>query len=77
MVAADNLGLCSLGRYKEAEIYAKRAYAAHPFSYKAAYVYGSALVNQGKKTSEAKQALRYASERHPEANSLLANWPSS
>lgn len=40
-----------------------------------AYVFGAALVNQGKWTPDARQALRYASERHPEAKMLLAKWP--
>lgn len=77
VLAFDNLAivLCKLGRYSEAEVAARHAYAAHPFSYKAAYVFGSSMVHQGKWTPEARQALRYASERHPEANELLAKWP--
>ncbi len=77
VLAFDNLAiiLCSLRRYPEAEAVATHAYRMHPFSYKASYVYGSALVSQGKWTSDAKQALRYASERHPEAKELLAKWP--
>ncbi len=77
VLAFDNLAilLCKLGRYSEAEVVARHAYKTHPFSYKAAYVFGSSLVNQGKWTPEAKQALRYASERHPEATELLARWP--
>ena len=77
VLAFDNLAiiLCRLHRFAEAEVVATHAYKMHPFSYKAAYVFGSALVNQGKWTPDAKQALRYASERHPEAKALLAEWP--
>ena len=77
VLAFDNLAIifCRLGRYSEAEAVATRAYKMHPFSYKAAYVFGSSLVSQGKWTPDAKQSLRYASERHPEAKALLAKWP--
>lgn len=77
ILAYDNLAiiLCRVGRYPEAEGVATHAYTMHPFSYKAAYVFGAALVNQGKWTHDAKQALSYASERHPEAKVLLAKWP--
>ncbi len=77
VLAFDNLAviLCRLQRFSEAEQVATQAYKMHPFSYKANYVYGSALVNQGKWTADAKQSLRYASERHPEAKQLLAKWP--
>ncbi|HLH03191.1 MAG TPA: tetratricopeptide repeat protein [Bryobacteraceae bacterium] len=77
VLAFDNLALilCRLQRYSEAEAVAKQAYKMHLFSYKAAYVYGAALVNQGKWTDDAKQALRYSSARHPEAKELLAKWP--
>jgi hypothetical protein len=47
----------------------------HSFSYKANYMLGAALVEQGKWTPQARLNLRYASERHPEANLLLAKWP--
>ena len=79
VLAFDNLAiiLCKSGDYPEAEKVAAQAYKMHPFSYKANYVYGSAMVNQGKWTADAKQSLRYASERHPEAKELLAKWPSS
>lgn len=62
VLALDNLAiiLCSLKRYPEAEAVATQAYKMHPFSYKASYVFGSALVSQGKWTPDAKQALRYA-----------------
>jgi hypothetical protein len=33
------------------------------------------LVAQGKYIDEAKLNLNYASERHPEAKPLLAQWP--
>ena len=77
MLAFDNLAivLYQLRRYAEAEIVARKAYKMHPFSYKANYVLGAALVGQGKWTPEAKLNLRYASERHPEAKALLAKWP--
>lgn len=77
VLAFDNLAilLCRLKRYSEAEVVATQAYKMHPFSYKAAYVFGAALVNQGKWTPDAKQSLRYASARHPEAKELLAKWP--
>ena len=79
VLAFDNAAiiLCRAGRYPEAEVFATQAYHLHPFSYKAAYVFGSALANQGKRTPEAKQALKYASEKHPEAKELLAKWPRS
>ncbi len=77
MLAYDNLAilLCRLKRYPEAEAVATVAYTMHPFSYKAAYVFGASLVNQKKWTADGKQALRYASARHPEAKELLAKWP--
>jgi tetratricopeptide (TPR) repeat protein len=77
VLAFDNLAilLCRLKRYPEAEAVATQAYKMHPFSYKAAYVFGASLANQGKWTPDAKQSLRYASERHPEAKELLAKWP--
>lgn len=79
VLAYDNWAiiLCRLHRYSEAEFIAYQAVKMHPFSYKANYVYGSSLVNQGKWTPEAKQSLRYASERHPEAKALLEKWPNS
>lgn len=77
VLAFDNLAiiLCQLHRYPEAETIARTAYTMHPFSYKANYVLGAALVEQGKWTPQAKLNLRYASERYPEANLLLAKWP--
>lgn len=77
VLAYDNLAilLCRLKRYPEAEAVATVAYTMHPFSYKAAYVFGASLVNQKKWTADGKQALRYASARHPEAKELLAKWP--
>ncbi|HTU47846.1 MAG TPA: tetratricopeptide repeat protein [Bryobacteraceae bacterium] len=77
VLAFDNLAivLYQLHRYAEAEVVARKAYKMHPFSYKANYVLGAALVEQGKWTPEAKLNLRYASERHVEAKALLAQWP--
>jgi tetratricopeptide (TPR) repeat protein len=77
VLAYDNLAivLYQLQRYPEAEQIARKAYKMHPFSYKANYVLGAALVAQQKFTDEAKLNLNYASERHPEAKALLARWP--
>jgi len=79
VLAFDNLAivLCRLQRYPEAEAVAAEAYRMHPFSYKAAYVYGVSLASQGKWTDDAKQALRYASVRHPAAKTYLEKWPHS
>jgi predicted Zn-dependent protease len=79
VLAYDNLAiiLLRLHRFGEAAAAASRAVEMHPSSYKANYVYGCALITQGKWTPGAKQSLKYASERHPEAIGLLANWPNT
>jgi tetratricopeptide (TPR) repeat protein len=79
VLAYDNLAilLFRLKRLREAEAAATHAYDMHPFSYRAAFVYGAVMVTEGKWTADAKQSLRYASARHPEAKELLAKWPAS
>lgn len=69
--------LCEEHRYAEAEAVARHALASHRFSFKSNYLLGSALVNQGRFTSEARTALEYAQVRYPEAKSLLERWPAS
>jgi hypothetical protein len=47
----------------------------HSYSFKANYLLGAVLVDEGKATDEAKTKLEYAQVRYREAKALLAKWP--
>ena len=76
-LAFGNLGilLCKEGRYADAEAVARQALKAHKYSFKASFLLGTALVDQGKWTPEAKSALEYAHVKYPEAGAVLDKWP--
>lgn len=77
VLAFNNLGilLCAEGRYADAEAVARGALKAQEYSFRSSYLLGSALVDQGKWTDEAKTKLAYASVKYPQAKELLAKWP--
>lgn len=77
VIAFNNLAtlLCRQKRYGEAEVVARRALKAHPYSFKANLLFGTALVQQGKWVPEARAKLEYAQVKHPEAKTLLDQWP--
>lgn len=67
--------LCQQHRYADAEAAARQALKFHNYSFKANYMLGTVLVQQGKWSDEAKTKLEYATVRYPEAKSLLDRWP--
>jgi tetratricopeptide (TPR) repeat protein len=67
--------LCQQHRYVDAETVAREALKAHNYSFKANYMLGTVLVQQGKWSDEAKTKLEYAKVKYPEASSLLDRWP--
>lgn len=72
-----NLGalLCQQHRYAEAEAVARQALERHRFSFKANFLLGTALVDQGKRTEQAKLKLEYAQVKYAQAKALLDRWP--
>jgi tetratricopeptide (TPR) repeat protein len=72
-----NLGalLCEQHRYVEAEAVARQALERHQFSFKANFLLGTVLVDQGKRTDEAKLKLQYAQVKYAQAKALLDRWP--
>jgi tetratricopeptide (TPR) repeat protein len=62
-------------RYAEAEAVARQAMKLHNFSFRANFVLGTLLINEGKWSDEAKTKLQYAQVRYPEAKKLLDHWP--
>ena len=77
ILAFTNLGtlLCQQHRYADAEAVARLGLKRHRFSFKSNYLLGSALVDEGKWTDEAREKLRYAEVKYPEAKALLEKWP--
>jgi tetratricopeptide (TPR) repeat protein len=67
--------LCRQHRYGEAEAVARAALKAHNYSFKANYMLGTVLVQEGKWTGEAKIKLEYAQVKYPGAKTLLDRWP--
>ncbi len=78
ILASANLAslLCREHRYSEAETVAREALAKHRYSFKASFLLGTALVDEGHWTDEAKLALQYAQVKYPEVASVLDRWPS-
>ena len=78
VLAFNNLAaiLFEQQRYAEAEVVERQAVKLHPFSFKANYLLGTALVRQGRYTPEAKLDLQYAMAKYSEAKTLLDQWPS-
>jgi len=78
VLAFTNLGtlLCQQHRYAEAEAVARQALQHHQYSFKSNFLLGTALVDEGRWTDEAKSKLEYAQVKYPEAKALLKKWPS-
>ncbi len=79
ILAFTNLAtlLCQQHRYAEAEAVARQGLERHRFSFKSNYLLGAALVDEGKWTDEAREKLKYAEAKYPEAKALLEKWPAS
>ncbi len=79
ILAFSNLATLLSGkkRYAEAETVARRAVKLHKFSFKANYVLGTILVDEGYWNDEARTALQYAQVRYPDAKTALDRWPST
>ena len=77
ILAFTNLAtlLCQQHRYAEAEAVARLSLTRHRFSFKSNYLLGAALVDEGKWTDEARENLKYAEVKYPEAKALLEKWP--
>jgi tetratricopeptide (TPR) repeat protein len=77
VVAFTNLAaiLSGQNRYADAEAVARQAMKLHNNSFSANYALGTALINQGKWSDEAKTKLQYAQVKYPEAKALLDHWP--
>ena len=77
ILAFTNLAtlLCQQHRYAEAEAVARLGLTRHRFSFKSNYLLGAALVDEGKWTDEAREKLKYAEVKYPEAKALLEKWP--
>jgi len=67
--------LCRQHRYADAEVVAREAVKAHNYSFRANYMLGTILVQEGEWTDEAKTKLQYAEVKYPAAKSLLERWP--
>ena len=67
--------LSAQNRYAEAESVARQAMKLHSFSFSANFALGTALINQGKWSAEAKTRLEYAQLKYPQAKPLLDRWP--
>lgn len=65
----------NLRRYSDMERVAGQAIKDHPFSFRANFLWGNALAQQGRWSPEAKHALSYAALKYPEAKTLLDQWP--
>ena len=79
ILAFTNLAtlLCQQHRYAEAEAVARLGLTRHRFSFKSNYLLGAALVDEGKWTDEAREKLKYAEAKYPEAKALLEKWPAN
>jgi tetratricopeptide (TPR) repeat protein len=79
ILAFTNLAtlLCQQHRYADAEAVARQGLKRHRFSFKSNYLLGAALVDEGKWTDEAREKLKYAEAKYPEAKALLEKWPAS
>src|ERR1017187_519730 len=77
VLAFTNLATVLSGqkRYAEAEAVARQAMKLHKFSFKANFVLGTVLIDQGKWSDEAKITLQYAQVKYAEAKTLLDRWP--
>lgn len=77
ILAFTNLAtlLCQQHRYTDAEAVARQGLKRHRFSFKSNYLLGAALVDEGKWTDEAREKLKYAEVKYPEAKALLDKWP--
>jgi tetratricopeptide (TPR) repeat protein len=62
-------------RYAEAEAVARLGLKRHRFSFKANYLLGAVLLEEGKRTDEAWEKLQYAEVKYAEAKALLQKWP--
>ncbi len=76
VLAFTNLAtlLCARRQYAAAETVLREAMKLHSYSFKANYLLGAVLIDQGKWTDEAKSKLQYAQVRYPEAKALLSKW---
>jgi tetratricopeptide (TPR) repeat protein len=79
VLAFTNLAtvLCTAHRYAEAEAVARQAMQLHSFSFKANLMLGTAMVEQGHWTPEARTKLEYAEAKYPDAKALIDKWPAT
>jgi len=72
-----NLASLLSGQHRdaEAEVVTRQALKLHKYSFRANFILGAVLVNQGKWSEEAKIKLQYAQVKYPEAGALLDRWP--
>ena len=79
VVAFTNLAalLSQQKRYAEAEAVARQAVKLHRHSFVANFVLGTALINEGHWSNEAKIKLENAGVKYPEAKALLERWPAA
>jgi tetratricopeptide (TPR) repeat protein len=77
ILAFTNLAalLCQEHRYREAEAVVRHGLKRHPRSFKANFLLGTILVDEGNWTPEARAKLEYAQTRYTEAKTLLEKWP--
>ncbi len=67
--------LCQRKQYADAEAVSRQALKLHNYSFKANYMLGTVLIDEGHWNEEAKTKLEYAEVKYPEAKALLARWP--
>ena len=77
VLAFTNLAglLCASRQFAEAEEVLRQAMKRHTYSFKANYMLGAVLVEEGRWSDEAQTKLEYAQLKYPAAKALLEKWP--